>query len=372
MSTLGREADARDQRDNAFKSALAEACKLSQADFLQQRKTLAEKLGIPCALLDEERKRVQRQNRPTVATMQAHWKVDLWPDPIKPHVLFLRVRRRIKRHVVMSDQAANAAALWVMFAWVHDVAVHSPILLVSSPEAECGKSTLLGLVSLLVPRGLPIVEATGSVIYRMIERWHPTLIVDEADEIFKNNPELRGIINSGWTRGIGVPRCHPETHEPEFFETFGPKAIGLKGLGVPTTTLSRSIVIELQRKLPTDQADNFAHLDDEDLAQTRQQLARFASDAIAARRCRTNLPIGSQLIGSCCLPSPNCAASVKQRARQQRCCRNAQMTQASEWNCLGTSARSSASVTAFVLRSLPTSWSIWTTAGQRCPLPASP
>jgi hypothetical protein len=59
------------------------------------------------------------------------------------------------------------------------------------------------------------------------------LIVDEADSFFKNNPELRAIINSGWTRGTGVPRCHPDTHEPEFFETFGPKAIGLKGLNIP-------------------------------------------------------------------------------------------------------------------------------------------
>jgi putative DNA primase/helicase len=293
MSTLGREADARDQHDGAFKNKLAEACKLSQVDYLQQRKALSEKLGIPCSLLDEERKRQQKQAKPSVATMQAHWKVDPWVDPIKPHALFLRVRRRIKRHVVMSDHAANSAALWVMFAWAHETAVHSPILLVSSPEAECGKSTLLGLITYLVPRGLSIVEATGSVIYRMVEKWHPTLIVDEADEIFKNSHELRGIINSGWTRGTGVPRCHPETHEPEFFETFGPKAIGLKGLNVPDTTLGRSIIIDLQRKLPTDQAENFAHLDDDDLAQTRQQLARFAADYTEELRdCSPEMPEG--------------------------------------------------------------------------------
>ena len=64
----------------------------------------------------------------------------------------------------------------------------------------------------------------------------------------------------------------------EFFETFGPKAIGLKGLNIPDTTLSRSIVIDLQRKLPTDTAKNFAHIDNDDLRKIRRQLARFAED----------------------------------------------------------------------------------------------
>ena len=122
----------------------------------------------------------------------------------------------------------------------------------------------------------------------MIECWHPTLIVDEADTAFRNNPELRSVINSGWTRGAGVPRCKPDTHEPEFFETFGPKAIGLKGLKVPDTTLSRSIIIEMSRKLPGDKAESFAHEDDSELANMRRHLARFSADKLV--RLRASCP----------------------------------------------------------------------------------
>jgi hypothetical protein len=86
------------------------------------------------------------------------------------------------------------------------------------------------------------------------------------------------VVNAGWTRGVGVPRCNPNTNEPEFFETFGPKAIGLKGLDVPDTTLSRSIILDMQRKLPEDKAEEFAHTDDEELAILRRKLARFAED----------------------------------------------------------------------------------------------
>jgi hypothetical protein len=48
-----------------------------------------------------------------------------------------------------------------------------------------------------VPRGVAFIEVSAPVLFRMIERWHPTLIVDEADEAFKNTPELRAVINAG-------------------------------------------------------------------------------------------------------------------------------------------------------------------------------
>ena len=194
-------------------------------------------------------------------TRPAHWQVEPWGEPVAARDILIRIGKRIKRHVVLGKDAAMAALLWVAFTWVHEAAVHSPILIVTSPEPNCGKSTLLALISHLVPRGLVVVEISQAVLYRMIESWHPTLIVDEADVAFRNNPELRAVINAGWTRGAGVPRCHPDTHEPELFETFGAKAIGLKGLNIPHTTLSWGIVIEMERKLPTDAAEGFKHVD---------------------------------------------------------------------------------------------------------------
>jgi putative DNA primase/helicase len=257
--------------------------KMSPAQYGAQRQTIADKTGISLKYLDTEydtrRKAAKDESRKSIE--RSYWQVEPASEPVDGAALIDQIERRLKRHVVMKDEAALAVALWTAFAWAHDTAVHSPILLVSSPEAECGKSTLLGLVNFLVPKGLIIVEVSPAVLYRMIECWHPTLIVDEADTAFKNNPELRAVVNAGWTRGAGAPRCNPDTHEPEFFETFGPKAIGLKGLKVPDTTLSRSIIIEMSRKLPGDSAESFAHKDDDELADIRQQLARFSADNVA-------------------------------------------------------------------------------------------
>ncbi|HUS97785.1 MAG TPA: DUF3631 domain-containing protein, partial [Hyphomicrobiaceae bacterium] len=265
---------------------LNEFADMSPAEYGLQRQAIADKTGIPLKYLDAEHdaRRRSAKDKGSKTIERSYWRVDPWPDPVDGAALIEQIQTRIKRHIVMSNEAALAAALWSVFAWAHDAAVHSPILLVSSPEAECGKSTLLGLINYLVPRGLVIVEVSPAVLFRMIECWHPTLIVDEADDAFKNNPELRAVVNSGWTCGAGVPRCNPDTHEPEFFETFGPKAIGLKGLKVPDTTLSRSIIIEMSRKLPGDKAVSFAHTDDEQLSNMRRQLSRFSADNMARLR----------------------------------------------------------------------------------------
>ena len=78
------------------------------------------------------------------------------------------------------------------------------------------------------------------------------MIVDEADDALGDNPDLRSVINSGWTRGQGVIRCHPDTHEPELFSTFAPKIVAMKGRKLPDTTLSRSIVITMKPRRADD------------------------------------------------------------------------------------------------------------------------
>ena len=256
---------------------------MSPAEYGAIRAGLADDLGIPKALLDDEYR--ERRKRPVGRSGERpHWSVEPAERPVDGGDLIKKVSRRIKRHVVMDDEQALTIAIWIAFAWTHDAATHSPILCVTSPEAECGKTTLLGLLQLLTPKGMLFVDTSSAVVYRMIEAWHPTLIVDEADVMFKDNPELRSVINAGWTRGAGVPRCNPETNEPEFFETFGPKVIGLKGLRLPDTTLSRSIIIAMERKLPSDRVADFDHLDDAGLAELRSELARFAHDNIEQLR----------------------------------------------------------------------------------------
>jgi hypothetical protein len=115
-------------------------------------------------------------------------------------------------------------------------------------------------------------------LFRGIELWQPTIVVDEADVILFNNEPLRAVINSGWTRGACVPRCIGDDNTPHVFPTFTPKVIGMKGRKLPDTTLSRAIVIEMKRKRATEQVKHFRSIDDAGLTELRQQALRWAND----------------------------------------------------------------------------------------------
>jgi predicted GTPase len=100
--------------------------------------------------------------------------------------------RRVRSHIVLTAEQALAGALWVMMAWVHaDAAVHSPMLLITSTDPNCGKSTLADVCRYLAPRGINTVETTSASLYRLIDMYEPTIFVDEADEILVNPTRQR-------------------------------------------------------------------------------------------------------------------------------------------------------------------------------------
>jgi hypothetical protein len=85
----------------------------------------------------------------------------------------------VRRHVVLTQDQAIAVALWIMMAWAHEgAATYSPILMATSAEANSGKTTLLNLIGFLVPRPLCTVGVREAVLFRSIEKWDPTIIVD--------------------------------------------------------------------------------------------------------------------------------------------------------------------------------------------------
>src|SRR5262249_25931141 len=97
---------------------------------------------------------------------------------------------QLKRYVVVQDNVAIAITLWILFSWVHEVAAHSPLLVATSAEPESGKSTLFGVLGFLVPRPFSVVELTGANIYHIVDLKNPTLLIDEADQLFPSQTRI--------------------------------------------------------------------------------------------------------------------------------------------------------------------------------------
>ena len=207
-----------------------------------------------------------------------------WHDPVDGAALLDALADTFSRHIIMPAGAATAEALWCLHAHTHDAAGISPILAVTSPTPECGKTNLLTVLGALVPKSLPASNITAASLFRAVEKWRPTLLIDEADTFLRDNEELRGVINSGHNRATSfVIRTAGDDHEPRRFMTWAPKAIALIGK-LPPTLASRSIHIELRRfalgeHVEPVRPDRLAHL-----TPLARQAARWAADHVTALR----------------------------------------------------------------------------------------
>ena len=203
------------------------------------------------------------------------WNIELWPDPVETQALLQKISAKIRKYIVLRPEAVIATALWTMMAWAHEDATHSPILAAISVEPDSGKSTLLGVLRFLVPKPFVSVEPTGPSVYRTVDREHPTLIIDEADDLFCRKSDLRAIVNAGWSRGTRIPR------QGRWYDPFCPKILGILGkTKLPRTIASRSIILKMWPKKPDEKAEDFAYADDPEFSTIRRKLARWAADNV--------------------------------------------------------------------------------------------
>ena len=209
----------------------------------------------------------------------------------KRKALLNELTAQLRRYVVMHDDVAVAISLWTMFAWVHELAVHSPLLVITSAEPDTGKTTSLGVLHRLTPEPYLAAELTGPNLYRIVDHLHPTLIVDDADMLFQRRADLTHIVNISWTRGTKVPRQVQGTTYR--FDPFCPKVLGMVGLSLSPALASRCIVCKLQPKLPSEQVADFSHDDDDDFRALRRKAMRWAADhAVTLRDACPVLPPG--------------------------------------------------------------------------------
>ena len=88
---------------------------------------------------------------------------ELWPETVDSAKLLADLAKQIRRYVVIREEGLSATVLFTAMCWIHNaVATHSPILGVTSADADSGKTTLLDVLARLVPkpsRGADLVRS---------------------------------------------------------------------------------------------------------------------------------------------------------------------------------------------------------------------
>ena len=179
-----------------------------------------------------------------------------WPEPVDGPTLLDDIAAALKRYVIMAEHARHVTALWNVHTYLLDCFLISPRLAIRSPMKRCGKTTLLDVLGWLVWRPLPTANVSAAALFRVVEAYRPTLLVDEADTFLGEADELRGVLNSGHRKGGQVLRTVGDDHEPRAFATYSAVAIGIIG-NLPDTLGDRSIAVDLKRKLASEAAQSF-------------------------------------------------------------------------------------------------------------------
>jgi hypothetical protein len=219
------------------------------------------------------------------------------PAPEDGAALLDQLAAFIRRFVVMSAVQVTVLVLWVVHTAALDAAETTPYLAITSPEKRSGKTRLLELLELLVPRPWLTGRVTAAVLARKVDAERPTLLLDESDAAFKGDKEyaeaLRGLLNTGHRVGGKASICVGQGANLSYrdFSTFGAKAIAGIG-GLPDTVADRSIPIRLARKGPDETAERFRRREVEpEATRLRERVERFAAGSLEAlAAARPHLP----------------------------------------------------------------------------------
>lgn len=202
-----------------------------------------------------------------------------WAEAVDGAMLLDRIAATFTRYVALPAHASTALALWVLHTYAFAAWFTSPFLAITSPAKRCGKTLLLIVLGALVPRRLFASNVTPAVLFRTIEKYAPTLLIDEADTFIRDNDELRGVLNSGHTRTTAVAiRAVGDDHDPRAFSTWCAKAVALIGR-LPDTLADRTIEIAMRRRTAGERVERLRQDQIEsECSDLRRQAARWAAD----------------------------------------------------------------------------------------------
>jgi Protein of unknown function (DUF3631) len=278
--------------DSALEVEIKRLASLSEAAYERERKAAAKTLDIRASVLDRLVAAEKDEEEPEPGSGR---KLELpspepWPEAIDGPALVEEIAKAIRKYVVLTEQDALALALWVLHSYCFNVFPCTPRLAITSPEKRCGKTTLLDVIGLLVPRPLSTANISAAATFRTIETARPILLIDEADTFLGENEELRGILNSGHRAGEQVVRTVGDNFEVRAFSTHCPVAIAQIGK-LPDTLADRSVHISMKRRAPGETVSRFRHGRTPELIEAASKAARWTADnSEAIRECDPVIP----------------------------------------------------------------------------------
>jgi hypothetical protein len=161
--------------------------------------------------------------------------------------LWQQVRDYLYQHIDFNDDLLyEVVTAWIFASWVPECFESVPYLFFYGP-LKSGKTRVLDVLNELCYRALLSANISGPALFRGVEEWKPTLLLDET-EIYNHEArsDIIGLLNAGYRRGQHAIRViqSGDDFKLGLYDVFGFKA--LAGTERHQRTLqSRSIVIKM-------------------------------------------------------------------------------------------------------------------------------
>lgn len=159
------------------------------------------------------------------------------------------IKAFIKEWLDVPEEFIQFSVWNIRRSWVYEK-FNSLNYLRAMGETGTGKSRFLNTLGLLHYKPISVAGAlTPAVLFRLIEKWKGTLLVDEFDiEKSDESNAIIKIINCGYEKYMPVSRCNKEqANKLEFFDTFCPKILVTRKPFNDKATESRCITAILKQ-----------------------------------------------------------------------------------------------------------------------------
>ena len=139
----------------------------------------------------------------------------------------------VHRFVDVSPLYEEIASYYVLFSWVYDGFNELPYLRVRGDPGSGKTRFLLTVGSLCYKPIFASGASTVSPLFRLLETFRGTLVMDESDFRFSDEKaEIVKILNNGNVRGFPVLRSETNNRgefNPRAYQVFGPKIVATRG-----------------------------------------------------------------------------------------------------------------------------------------------